>query len=144
MAEDNSRTLSALTIVKPALAYYIPDYTVKSDNHGNFSFNVPNTKSTNWRIFAVTDYSQGATSPKSNTLKLEIVSSTSMFLKNVWEMLLSLLTLPTMIILEIVVILLIITAAYLNKKRTKTKKMYLNDNNPINEYLNYLRSRRPY
>ena len=146
MAEGKeTKGISKLSIVKPAKAYFIPDYTVKADSHGNFSFNAPNTNSSEWRVFAMTNYSQGVYSPKSNTLKLEIVSPVSIFLKNIWKMLLSLFGLPAMIILEILIILLIITAILLGKrKKTKPDHIYLSTKNPTKLYQDFLKSRSAY
>lgn len=128
LAENGvSSSLSNFNIVKEAKAYYIPNYTVKSDKQGYFSFNMPNTKPKTWRVFAITKYSQEASSPKSNTLKFEIISPALNTLINIWAFILSLLTLPMLIILEIVAILLIVTIYFL-KKRTQTKNIKLAEN----------------
>ena len=113
---DNESPIN-FSIVKTALAYYIPDYTVKSDSRGYFSFNMPNATPNSWRVFAITTYSQGATSPKSNTLTLKIISPTTFALESIWKLILSLLTLPVLIILEILIILVIIAALFLTKSR---------------------------
>jgi hypothetical protein len=145
MAEGkDSQGLSKLSIVKPAMAYFIPDYIVKSDSHGNFSFNAPNTNSTQWRVFAITNYSQGVYSPKSNTLKLEIVSPITIFLKNMWRFILSLFGLPAMIVLEVLVILLIVAAVLLGRKKAKPDRIYLSTTNPTKLYQDFLKSRRTY
>lgn len=140
LAEDRAQpNLSMFRIVKEANAYYIPSYTVKSDSLGYFSFNMPDAKPANWRVFAITNYSQGSTSPKSNTLKLEILSPLATLIQNFWAFLLSLLTWPGLVILEIVVILLIIAAIFLRRKRKKQK--HLNTTNPVKQYQDYLNSR---
>jgi hypothetical protein len=146
MAEGKgTKGISKLNIVKTAFAYFIPDYVVKSDSHGNFSFNAPNTNSSEWRVFAMTNYSQGVYSPKSNTLKLEIVSPINIFLKNLWKFILSLFGLPAMIVLEILIILLIIAAVLLSRrKQTKPDHIYLSNTNPTKLYQDFLKSRRPY
>lgn len=116
---DKPSGLAFLNIVGVAKAYYIPNYTVKSDNLGFFSFNMPDTTPDTWHVFALTNYSQGATSPKSNTLTFNVLSPTIIFLESIWKLLLNLLTLPGIIILEIVVILLIITAIFLTRRSKK-------------------------
>jgi hypothetical protein len=140
LAEGDTSNIAKLSIVRTAYAFFVPNLTVKSDSHGNFSFNMPGTFPDNWRVFAITDYSQGATSPKSNTLKFEVVSVVTIALKNIWKWILSLLTLPVFIIFEILVILLIITATFLHKKGKR--KVYLNVPNPVREYQDYLNQRK--
>jgi hypothetical protein len=147
MAEDNvlagsksGQSLAHFDIVKKAKAYFIPNYTVRSDRQGNFSFNMPSTSITNWRIFAITNYSQGARSPKSNTLIFNVISPGIITMGNIWKFILSLLILPVLIIFEVAVILLIIVAIILNKKGHKTKA-YLNVQEPIKEYQEYLKSK---
>lgn len=141
LAEDsNSQKTSKYSIVGTAYAYYIPDYTVKSDEHGYFSFNMPAASPKTWNVFAITSYSQGATSPKSNTLKFEVVSPISAAVADIWTFLLSLLTLPVLIIFELLVVILIIIAVILSKNRKK--KLPPNTSNPIEEYQNYLKSKQ--
>ena len=114
---DDNTALANFSIVGQAKAYYIPDYTVKSDSRGYFSFNMPNAQPDDWHIFAITKYSQGATSPKSNTLAFKIISPTTFALGNFWKLILSLLTLPVLIIIEILIILIIVAALFLTKRR---------------------------
>ncbi|QQG41611.1 MAG: hypothetical protein HYV90_05665 [Candidatus Woesebacteria bacterium] len=116
LAEDSSTNIGKFDIVREARAYYIPNYTVKSDKQGYFSFNMPDASPKTWHVFAITKYSQGASSPKSNTLKFVIISQAANTFENIWAFILSLLALPSLIILEIVVILLILTATFLSKK----------------------------
>lgn len=113
---SSSQTLADFSIIKEAKAYYIPDYTVKSDSRGNFNFNMPVAASNTWRVFAVTTYSQGALSPKSNTLTFKVVSPFTASLENIWKLILSLLTLPVLITIEILIILIFITATLLTKR----------------------------
>jgi len=136
---DTGNPLAKLSIVTEVSAYYIPNYTVKSDSQGYFSFNMPATTSDKWRMFAVTNYSQVATSPKSNTLTFEVISPALAAIQKFWKLILSLLTLPVFIFLEILIILILI--ALLLMKRGK-KKVSPNISNQINEYQNYLRSRK--
>jgi hypothetical protein len=138
---DGSRSLTNFSIVKTALAYYIPNYTVKSDSRGYFSFNMPDTTPDNWHVFAITTYSQGATSPKSNTLTFSVISPALAAIENIWKLILSLLTLPILIVLEILIILIIIAALILSKRHRI--RVHPSISNPINEYQIYLRSRRP-
>jgi hypothetical protein len=141
LAEDSSKnTLSKFSLVETAKAYYIPDYTVTSDDRGYFSFNMPDGSPQGWRVFAITNYSQGATSPKSNTLKFEVVSTTTVFIKGLWAIILSLLTLPALIAAEIAIIILIILAITLKKKGRR--KVYPTIADPIKEYQEFLKSRQ--
>jgi hypothetical protein len=87
MAENkNKKGLSDFSLVTTAMAYYIPNYTVKSDSRGYFSFNMPNASPNTWRVFAITTYSQGATSPKSNTLTYKVISPIMAFIENFWKL----------------------------------------------------------
>jgi hypothetical protein len=141
LAEDSSNSkLSNFTLVVPAKAYYIPDYTTHSNDRGNFSFNLPDNSPKTWHIFAITSYSQGTLSPKSNTLKFEVVSPITIGLVNTWALLLSLLTMQNLIIVEIAIILLIIMAIFSPKKNTK--KIHLNVVDPVKQYREYLKSKR--
>jgi hypothetical protein len=141
LAEDRGDPdLSAFSIVRPAKAYYIPSYTIRSDSVGNFSFNMPAGSPKTWRVFAITEYSQGATSPKSNTLKFDVQSPVVTAIISLWKFILSLLTLPVFIILEIVVILLILAVIFL--KRKKYKNTYQSSSVPVRQYQEFLRSRR--
>ncbi len=120
LAEDNKNLrLTNFNLVKPVLAYYIPNYTIKSDSQGHFSFNMPGVNPNGWRVFVFTHYSEEARSPKSNTLKFVIISPTVSAIGNIWTFILSLFTLPSLIILEIVVILLIFVGAFLNRRDRK-------------------------
>jgi hypothetical protein len=141
LAEDShGQSLADFSIVKTAKAYYIPNYTIKSDSRGYFSFNMPDTSPNTWRIFAVTNYSQGESSPKSNTLKFEVLSPIMAAMENIWALILSLLTLPTLIILEIVVIMLITAAVFLNKRGKR--KLSPSAADPVRQYQIYLKSKR--
>jgi hypothetical protein len=140
LAENKGgQNLTNFSIVKEALAYYIPNYTVKSDERGYFNFNMPDTYPNTWRVFAITNYSQGATSPKSNTLKFEVVSPTLITIGKIWAFILSLLTLPALIIIEVLIILLIIAVTFLTKNGKK--KVSLNIVDPIKEYQSQLKSK---
>ena len=136
---DNGNPLSKLSLVSEVSAYYIPNYTVKSDPRGYFSFNMPAATSDKWHMFAITTYSQGGTSSKSNTLTFEVISPGAAALKNFWKLILSLLSLPALISFEILIILVLI--ALLLMKRRK-KKIHPNNSNKIIEYQNFLATRR--
>lgn len=114
LAEDGRRNFGNFALVREAKAYYIPDYTVKSDDRGYFSFNMPDSQPNTWNVFAITKYSEGTTSPKSNTLKFEVISPALGLIQSIWAFIISLVTLPGLIILEMVVILLIV--AFSQKK----------------------------
>ncbi|KKS95894.1 MAG: hypothetical protein UV71_C0002G0004 [Microgenomates group bacterium GW2011_GWC1_43_13] len=131
--------ITKLSIVTEVSAYYIPNYTVKSDSQGYFNFNMPATTSDKWRMFAITNYSQVATSPKSNTLTFEVISPALAAAQKFWKLILSLFTLPVLISFEILIILVLI--ALLLVKRGK-KKVSPTISNKIDEYQAYLISKR--
>lgn len=58
---------SSLSLIKKVEAFSLPVFEVKSDSHGNYSLNLPDTVATNYRIFATTQYLD-TNSSKSNTL----------------------------------------------------------------------------
>lgn len=87
---------------------FLPVLGIATDNQGNFSFNLPSEEITSWRVFAMTLYSQGNTSPKSNTLEFKIISEGSLLVYSIWMYLLSLLTLPALIVLEVLIVLIIL------------------------------------
>lgn len=140
LAEDGSLGLNSFEIIGKVHAFYLPNYIIKSDNRGYFSFNMPNSSPNNWRVFAITNYTEGATSPKSNTLKYIVVSPTLAALSNFWRFLLSLLTLPILIIIEVIIILIVITMVILSKKRHR--KVSPNIVDPVKQYQEYLKSSR--
>ncbi len=143
LAEGESvRSLTDFSLVRQAKAYYIPNYTVKSDSRGYFSFNMPAATSDKWRVFAITTYSPGATSPKSNTLTFEVISPALAAIENFWKLILSLLTLPALIFLEILIILIILAILLVKRGKKGKTKVSTNTSNSVNEYLNYLKSRR--
>lgn len=116
LAEDSGDSSIGFRLVEPLYAYYIPDYTVRSDGKGYFSLNLPDTTPKSWNIFAITDYNQNATSPKSNTLKFNVISPVTAVVENFWAKLLSLLTLPFFIFIEILAIVLIVIAIIFSRK----------------------------
>lgn len=111
-----NRKLADFSIVNEAKAYYIPDYTVKSDSQGYFSFNMPTVNPDNWKMFAMAVYSEGATSPKSTTLTFRVISPTFVAVENIWKAILSLLSLPGLIIIEVFVILVILVFLFWPKR----------------------------
>ena len=84
---------------------------------------LPELQITNWRVFAVTNYSQGAKSPKSNTLIFNIVAPGAITISNFWKFILSLLALPMPIILESHSHPLNHWNILLNKKKTQGKSI---------------------
>lgn len=137
---EKGHSLSGFSLVSEAKAYYIPNYTVKSDARGYFSFNMPSVSANKWRVFAITSYSQGSSSPKSNTLTFEVISPALTAIRNLWKFILSLLTLPALIFLEILIILIIIASLLLSKRRRRRVSPNVSYN--INEYQDYLRSKQ--
>lgn len=116
LAEGGGRSsLAEFSIVRLARAYYIPDYTVRSDSRGYFNFNMPTVSPDNWHVFAIAKYSQGIISPKSNTLTFRVISPTTVAMQNILKLILSFLNLPGLIIIEIFVILVILVFLFRSK-----------------------------
>jgi hypothetical protein len=121
---DTKQGILSFNLVKSVFAYYVPAYTVESDSQGKYSFNMPTGTSNTWRVFAVTDYEEGAKSPKSNTLKLEILTAAVYFWKKILEFLMTFLKWPRIIILELLVIIILALVAWaiLNRRRKRYQK----------------------
>lgn len=68
----------ASTFVKDANAFSLPSLTTTSDKNGYFSFNLPTSYSSNYRLYATTKFDQNS-SPKSNTLLYKLPSMWSIF-----------------------------------------------------------------
>ncbi|MCL5019594.1 MAG: hypothetical protein M1426_03840 [Patescibacteria group bacterium] len=107
--------------VKRALAFYIPSFTVISDASGKYSFNMPTSDDTTWRVFAVTEYEDGNKSPKSNTLKFETLSPLAHIWQSLLEFLKTFLSWPRIIILELLIILILVATALVVIKKKKGK-----------------------
>lgn len=73
-------TLTRIVLVKDVLADSLPVYTVKTDQNGNFSFNLPSTTANTFRLFSQTSFNNSP-SPKSNTLTFRVLSVFEYF----WE-----------------------------------------------------------
>lgn len=58
---------SALSFPKEVQAYSLPTLSTRSDNSGNYEFNLPTAYSSNYRLYTSVKYQEDA-SPKSNTL----------------------------------------------------------------------------
>lgn len=63
----------AQSFVKEAQAFSLPVLTTTSDKNGYFSFNLPTSYSSNYRLYATTEFDQNL-SPKSNTLLYKLPS----------------------------------------------------------------------
>ncbi|MGB9911602.1 MAG: hypothetical protein ACPLKP_03335 [Microgenomates group bacterium] len=59
-------------IIPSAYAFFLPKYEIKSDENGNFEFNLPADKPNYWQAFATAEF-QGFASPKSNSLSFKIL-----------------------------------------------------------------------
>ncbi len=146
---DEKKGIMGFKLVGRALAYYIPSFSVKSDASGNYSFNMPIEEGTSWRVFAITEYSEGGKSPKSNTLKLETLTPVSYVWKKISSFLASLLQWPRVIALEILLILLlavIVAVTVRKRKRTAVKKEVIqvdqNYSNLVKRYQQFLKDRQ--
>lgn len=58
--------------ISPTWAFFLPKYETKSDNNGNFEFNLPAQSPQNWRIYAAAKYLDSP-SPKSANLAFRIL-----------------------------------------------------------------------
>ena len=108
----------ASRIVKKAYAYSLPQYQIRSDENGNFEFNLPANWPTTWRIFAAAKHLDSPT-PKSNSLEFNVLS----WWQWLWEMFLALLALPQrfpwsiIIIAEIGVIVILLSKTHFHSLR---------------------------
>lgn len=124
------------SLVKSVYAYYLPSYNITSDEKGNFSFNMPGNDGSTWRVFAITEYQDVGKSPKSNTLKFENLTTaayTWLVIENFVSE--SLLSWPSILILEslVAIILAIIVFIILKKKKRKRKSQTLESNHTYSE-----------
>lgn len=71
LAREKTSSNDLFSLVKTAFAYNIPKYQIKSDENGNFEFNLPTGVADKWLVFAGANI-QGSASPKSNTLTFNI------------------------------------------------------------------------
>lgn len=133
-------------IVRTALAYYVPSYTVVSDAEGKYSFNVPTNKNITWRLFAITDYKDGNKSPKSNTLVFETLTEVSYIKEKVVSFLVSLLGWPNILVLEAFLIIILAIIVWLISRKKKTfsgkKKAFKSDqkySQIVKKYQEYLK-----
>ena len=110
-------------IVKKALAYYVPSFSVVSDAKGEYSFNIPTNQNIEWRLFSITDYKDGNKSPKSNTLTFKALSVADYAWGKTISFLSSLIRWPNILIIEIFLIIILAIAVYLSvrKKRKSTR-----------------------
>jgi len=137
------------SIVKTALAYYLPSYSVTSDSDGEFSFNMPANDGTTWRVFTIVEYTDLGRSPKSNTLKFENLTSAAYFWKTLWQFLATFLTWPRIIFLEILIII-ILTMIFLmivhrKNKSTKTslpEEILHKESNIVKVYQDFLNKKK--
>lgn len=67
----------ASLIVKPVQAFSFPSLTTQSDQDGNYSFSVPTTYSSNYRLYSSVNFKDNL-SPKSNTLTYLLPSTFSL------------------------------------------------------------------
>jgi hypothetical protein len=67
---DRIRLFDLLDLIKPAWAKELPQYLISSDSEGNFSFNLPSSRSTQGNIFVGAYYNNNP-SPKSHTLDFQ-------------------------------------------------------------------------
>lgn len=68
--KDRIRFYDLLDLVKPAWAKELPVFLISSDSEGNFSFNLPSSRSVQGNVFAGAFYKNNP-SPKSHTLEFQ-------------------------------------------------------------------------
>ena len=136
-------------LVRQVLAYYIPNYTIISDTDGNYSFNMPTNDSTTWRVFAITKYTDGNKSPKSNTLKFETLSQGRYLWESFWTYMKTFLVWPRILLLQLLIILVLvaITLIVIRKRKRDGKKTIISQNdqkysNIVERYQELLRSKK--
>ena len=115
---------NVFTIIKEALAYYVPTYRTTSDDQGNFEFNLPNDSPNTWRIFAASKV-LGASSAKSNTLTFNILSSYSSIITFILYLFRLLRPYLIHIVIFFQVLIVILLLCRLRKKKTKKRSQSL-------------------
>lgn len=103
IADGSQKTQT--TLISKAYAFILPKYTVKSDQNGNYSFNIPE-KYGDYRVFSLSDSKEGFT-PKSQTLTIQVADR--------WNI----------VILILLLIFLLIFAILILKKRKSN--IYIDD-----------------
>lgn len=98
--------------ISQVYASTVPKYTIKTDQNGYFSFNLPSRGNSIFRVFAQTLY-KNSTSPKSNTLTFKVVSL-AYFIR-----------LVLLILLAVAAVFLLIRKI---KKRKTTKALVISQN----------------
>ncbi len=111
-----------LNIIKSALAFELPKYTIKTDQNGNFSFNLPSNYSNTFRLLTQVDY-DGHSSPLSHKLSFRVYG----WFEYLWEKIKLLLSLgfKQILALPIIEVLIVFETVILfmlarRKKKTNT------------------------
>lgn len=121
--------------VKPVEAYFFPSLTTKADSKGNFSFSLPSSNPSYFRLFAQTNYQQ-SDSPKSNGLNLKIYP-VWMIIIYLFTLLFSLIKsriLELIILVECILLFLFFLKRYLNPHViAKSRSLVLRELYPIVE-----------
>lgn len=122
--ENILNIIKNIRLIQKVSAYYLPKYETKSDENGNFEFNLPTDSQAKWRIFvSYTFHDQN--SPKSNTLSYQVKSPILELIKKFLQYLIKFILSEPLISLIIVEILFLIVLIYLTTKKDrhpKTKK----------------------
>jgi len=118
---DMEKSLLSFQIVRSALAYYVPSFNATADASGNYSFNMPTTRDTTWRVFTIADIEAGR-SPKSNTLKFDSLSAASIIWKAILAFLLALFSWPRILILILFLIIIILTILIIHIRNKNNKR----------------------
>lgn len=113
---NNTSRQKLWSLIRPAEAFFLPKYQIKSDQSGHFEFNLPHQYPNNsWRVFASAQYQNSAT-PKSNTLTFRVLN----WLSWLWLMILRLLK-PYCWLITILTEVIIITLILFYRRRRSTK-----------------------
>lgn len=115
--------LKKIKMIQKVSAYYLPKYEAKSDEKGNFEFNLPTDSQAKWRIFTAYTF-QNQNSPKSNTLTYQVKSPTLEFINKITQYLINIVLgepLMAFIILEVIFLIFLIYLTIRKGKHYKTK-----------------------
>lgn len=125
--EETKRSFfNIFTIVKEVFGYYIPVYETKSDENGEFEFNLPAESVDNWKMYAAATI-KNAPSPKSNTLSFQILPDYYSLIGLINAILAFLRPDLLLLIIGIQIIVVVLLLLYIwrssrKRKRRKTKK----------------------
>ncbi len=110
--------LENIKLIQTVSAYYLPKYETKSDEKGNFEFNLPTDSQAKWRIFTAYTF-QNQNSPKSNTLSYEVKSPLLELLNKILQYLINLILSEPIMAFIILEVILLCILTYLNIRKDR-------------------------